>query len=358
LIQELRGYNTKLIAYLSSKEVLETLLDYIVVPRGIKHVANNIPEEELEKGIFLSAKITTHPLHSFPSRRRGEGGIVLFYTLYHIAHLNSLLLSPSRLHEIVRLAHKAAEIISCEVNTIIDAVFQRDSTDAYPILDKLFSILDQPPPIDAIQCGFFYSIFHVLLSLRPADMLRWLHQCDGQAFFNKLLNHLDNRSVAEIIMAVLQITDGGKQFSAVLSEMELILADRAGYRDNSEVDEDSFASLIDTTLQPKAKIDGKYWWQDSTCIMKQLFDSWGEHHTIARHQNVTDILLSIAKRALQINVIGLASVQLLTIEDPTERCVTFFRYPSFPKYLSLSLHSPYPCPPPYQLTNSCILQFY
>ena len=66
-----------------------------------------------------------------------------------------------------RWPYLAAEIISCEVNAIIDAIFAH-----VDLLVNFWKFLDQPEPLNHLMTVYFSKVNMVLLTKRP-DLVRF-----------------------------------------------------------------------------------------------------------------------------------------------------------------------------------------
>ena len=76
---------------------------------------------------------------------------------------------------------------------------------ALRLLDQLFSVLDETTS-DSVRCGYFNKIVTTLIRHNPSAMMVWLH---GQGFklVERLVSHMDNNSVAQTLIDLLQLKD-------------------------------------------------------------------------------------------------------------------------------------------------------
>ncbi|KAK9810880.1 hypothetical protein WJX73_005157 [Symbiochloris irregularis] len=138
LIQEVKSQNERLVVFLRTPETLMQLISYIVVP----------PAADTEYG-----SDTKHLKYPFA----------------------------------------ACEVFCCEVDSIMGAVVQEDEP-----LNKLFSLLDEPPPLNCVMAGYFTRVVTSLLIKRSQELLAYLQH--HPQILSRAVAHLSSASIAELLV--------------------------------------------------------------------------------------------------------------------------------------------------------------
>ena len=99
----------------------------------------------------------------------------------------------------------------------------------------------------------------------------------------------------------------------MISDLEILVAERAGYSDTSYGATEMGSIDI---MGPRAKQDGMFWWKEDTLVLSKLLEGYSPSSSAARNCNVTDVLVSIIKRSLQLS--SIIAFATNPIEDPTE----------------------------------------
>ena len=86
---------------------------------------------------------------------------------------------------------KSCEVLCCEVNEMYSVLMHEED-----LLEKLFSFLDSPKPLNLTRAGYFARVVSCLLMKRASEVLAFLESRRGNV--DKLLEHLDTTSTAEV----------------------------------------------------------------------------------------------------------------------------------------------------------------
>ena len=86
---------------------------------------------------------------------------------------------------------KSCEVLCCEVNEMYSVLMHEED-----LLEKLFSSLDSPKPLNLTRAGYFARVVSCLLMKRASEVLAFLDSRRG--IVDKLLQHLDTTSTAEV----------------------------------------------------------------------------------------------------------------------------------------------------------------
>ena len=86
---------------------------------------------------------------------------------------------------------KSCEVLCCEVNEMYSVLMREED-----LLEKLFSFLDNPKPLNLTRAGYFARVVSCLLMKRASEVLAFLES--RRSVIDKLLAHLDTTSTAEV----------------------------------------------------------------------------------------------------------------------------------------------------------------
>ena len=86
---------------------------------------------------------------------------------------------------------KSCEVLCCEVNEMYSVLMREED-----LLEKLFSFLDNPKPLNLTRAGYFARVVSCLLMKRASEVLAFLES--RRSIIDKLLAHLDTTSTAEV----------------------------------------------------------------------------------------------------------------------------------------------------------------
>lgn len=135
----------------------------------------------------------------------------------------------------------ASEIISCEVEAIIDAIFDR-----IELLVEFWKFLDRPAPLNPLLATYFAKINIVLLSKRPESMLAFLKAEENSAA--RITSHLSCHAIAELILKLISVEDTPEGMGALLWIRELGLIDHLFEQMNPTLDSDCHIIAAQTLI--------------------------------------------------------------------------------------------------------------
>ena len=69
-------------------------------------------------------------------------------------------------------------------------------------MEKLFTFLDSPKPLNLTRAGYFARVVSCLLMKRGSEVLAFLE--GRRSIIDKLLEHIDTTSTAEVCLAAIQ----------------------------------------------------------------------------------------------------------------------------------------------------------
>lgn len=146
IISECKYLNADLVEYLSRKEVIELLINYVIQKPAP-------PEEQI------------------PASQQTE-----------------------EQERIAKYPYIASELFTCEVHDMLDCLFDNQN-----LLKLLFSFLDQEPPLDPANVSYFCKVVVVLIGKKQAELVQFIQET-GQ--LEKLLNHIGLYSVMELLIRI------------------------------------------------------------------------------------------------------------------------------------------------------------
>jgi hypothetical protein len=85
----------------------------------------------------------------------------------------------------------SCEVLCCEVDEIYTALLHSDS-----LLQKLFSFLKGPKPLNLMRAGYVARVVLCLLMRRTSEMLSFLESHPD--IIGRLVDHIDTTSIAEV----------------------------------------------------------------------------------------------------------------------------------------------------------------
>lgn len=163
IIQECKSQNKKLVDFLTKQEVLAELLDLILQE----------PPEELEERLRF------------------------------------------------KLPNIASEVITCDVPQINEKL----SSDS-ALLDKMYSFLESPPPLNPLLTSFFSKAFGVLITRRPEqNWYSYQYTClqvieyikVKQGFTGLLLTHIATSAVMDLLLRLITCVEGTENKQNILT---------------------------------------------------------------------------------------------------------------------------------------------
>jgi len=163
IIQECKSQNKKLVDFLTKQEILAELLDLILQE----------PSEELEERLRF------------------------------------------------KLPNIASEVITCDVPQINEKL----SSDS-ALLDKMYSFLESPPPLNPLLTSFFSKAFGVLITRRPEqNWYSYQYTClqvieyikAKQGFTGLLLTHIGTSAVMDLLLRLITCVEGTENKQNILT---------------------------------------------------------------------------------------------------------------------------------------------
>ncbi|BFZ54753.1 sporulation-induced protein [Savitreella phatthalungensis] len=145
LLQEIKVHNARLLDYLRQEHILSTLLDYIILA----------DQHEDEKKAF-------------------------------------------------KYAFVACEILSCEVWSICETVFEHPG-----LLPKFWSFIEAPPPLNPLRASYFTKVNEKFLEKKTEEMIAFIQGIPG--VLDKLLKHSDTSAIMDLLLKIISMekTDVG-----------------------------------------------------------------------------------------------------------------------------------------------------
>lgn len=90
-----------------------------------------------------------------------------------------------------KYSYTSCEVLCCEVDEIYTTLLHDDS-----LLEKLFSFLDGPRPLNLMRAGYVARVVLCLLMRRTSEILSFL---EGRPeMIDRLVAHIDTTSIAEV----------------------------------------------------------------------------------------------------------------------------------------------------------------
>lgn len=88
----------------------------------------------------------------------------------------------------------------CEVEAVFNTLLEDEE-----LLQLLFSLLEQEPPLSCKSAGYFGRVVGQLLLRKTNEMMQYLS--NNEAILEKLIKHVDTTSIADIIKRLVGADD-------------------------------------------------------------------------------------------------------------------------------------------------------
>ncbi|KAI9664648.1 MAG: hypothetical protein M1821_006094 [Bathelium mastoideum] len=199
LIQELKQQNSKLVEYLRDKNVLNRLLRYVIASKSLERVEEeNTTKDEDDR----EHRRTSSPLGGFfgggknRSRARSTSA-----SKPDSGETEEDKAEKQRL----KYAYVSCEILSSEVWSISEALLENRAH-----LREFWTFLEQEPPLDPLQAGYFTKVNESLLDKKTEEMLDFVRSLDNVV--PNMLKHIDCPMVMDLLLKIISLekSDGGQ----------------------------------------------------------------------------------------------------------------------------------------------------
>lgn len=206
LIQELKQNNSKLIEYLREDNVLERLVQYVIgekppdTRRSKRSSERSSRSGEAVSGIFGRSKAKSRERTKSAGSRERQEEDEARYEKQRLRH-----------------AHLACEILSLGVWSITEALLDNSR-----LLRLLWSYMDKPAPLDALQAGYFTKVNESMLDKKTEEMLDFIKTVDGVVL--AMLQHVDCPMIMDLLLKIISLekTEGGRGVTDWLQTSGLI----------------------------------------------------------------------------------------------------------------------------------------
>lgn len=113
--------------------------------------------------------------------------------------------SPDQMALTAQYSAEQEEQVSIEFEHIEEYTKEQD----YSLLNKLFEFLDAPPEsedptkgLNSTLCGYFGKVVQIMITFEPLEFNKFVQQ-DDYAILNKMVKHLDNKSIVEMFVKIM-----------------------------------------------------------------------------------------------------------------------------------------------------------
>lgn len=98
-----------------------------------------------------------------------------------------------------RYPYMSCQVFCCEIPELLQ-IFQEDSDNI--LLNRLFSILDSPSPLDPYLAGYFEKTLGVLFRRLTITLMSYINK-DGLSLLVSFIKHIDNYSIMQVIQRLM-----------------------------------------------------------------------------------------------------------------------------------------------------------
>jgi hypothetical protein len=121
------------------------------------------------------------------------------------------------------------------------------------LIDKLFDFLDRPAAsedpeqgLNSTLCGYFSKVVQIMISTDPIELMKFFEQNDYNVL-DKMVVHLDNKSVCELLIKILNEILKTPSATNPVAQSEL---QQSGQSGGGQSKQESFEKKMET---PKLK---------------------------------------------------------------------------------------------------------
>eukprot|EP01026_Neomeris_dumetosa_P029370 TRINITY_DN237_c0_g1_i6.p1 TRINITY_DN237_c0_g1~~TRINITY_DN237_c0_g1_i6.p1 ORF type:complete len:837 (-),score=131.35 TRINITY_DN237_c0_g1_i6:715-2964(-) len=171
LVQEAKAMNGRLVSFLKDKATLRQLVTYLVVPQEAYDNRVIVNDEDKDNG--------NENNNENDKNQEAEE-----------------LEEESRKSKLTRYPYLACELICCEVEGILNNLVQNER-----LMNLLFSLLQQPRPINSTLAGYFGRVMSILLVKRTLEFMSYLYA--HVTLLHLLIDHVDVTSVQEVVLRLI-----------------------------------------------------------------------------------------------------------------------------------------------------------
>lgn len=186
LIQELKQHNSKLIEYLRSDNVLDSLLEYVVAPRleTVESPDESTDQEAKAKNSLLSF---SRPRASSRATDLGNDD------------------DEEQEKKRNRYAFVACEILSSDTWSIYEALAENRQ-----LIRDFWKFLSRPAPLDPLQASYFTKVNESLFEKKTEDMMELLITLPDAV--PNLLKHVECPMVMDLLLKIIALdrNEGGQ----------------------------------------------------------------------------------------------------------------------------------------------------
>jgi len=203
-----------------------------------------------------------------------------------------------------RYPYISSELFECAVGAMHNALFEKPE-----LLGLLFSILDQPPPLDPSQVAYFRKVMSILIQRKFEELTEYLREDEkGKKVFGNMINHIGLHSIFELLN--LLTWDDVDRVHSTEDHMEWLcseklisrLVDKLDplYESVPEVHANAAQALVDAALRAPVDhrgLQGSFVDQE---ILKKLF-SYVTSKCESSSQHSLSVLIAFVQRHIKIH---------------------------------------------------------
>lgn len=108
----------------------------------------------------------------------------------------------------------------CEVESVFNTLLEDEE-----LLQLLFSLLEQEPPLSCKSAGYFGRVVGQLLLRKTNEMMQYLS--NNESILEKLVRHVDTTSIADIIKRLVGADDHSSMIFLPMHTQVILASDAA-----------------------------------------------------------------------------------------------------------------------------------
>ncbi len=188
LLSDVKAHHAKLIEYITRREAIEQLMDYVVAPK-------QEPQEALPRD-------SAEPASSDAPAERGRSRKLPFGRSRASSSATDGGIDEEDETESkrTRYAFVACEILSSDVWAISEIITDPENR---PLLRKFWEFLKKPAPLDPLQASYFTKVNESLFDRKVDDMVDFLKTADHAV--QDMLRHVDCPMIMDLLLKIIAL---------------------------------------------------------------------------------------------------------------------------------------------------------
>lgn len=178
---------------------------------------------------------------------------------------------------------------------IIDKTDEVEKRQDYKLLDKFFSFLDKNSAghdsegLNFTLSGYFCKVVQVIIKIQPKEVMKYVIKND-YAVLEKLVNHIDNKSICELLIKILfELTDYNQSSLPGITDVQAVLQQSGQSGDEN--------AKTNTSQAPKS-LENENHKKVQQIILKILDEKINEDTCLLTKLGAIEVLMSLLSKKI------------------------------------------------------------